>query len=63
MLWRRVFWSQVEYKIVCFILVIGKSRLDKLYGDRWSHLCSKKWLFFTNLGQGLSSKVGFFLIF
>ena len=32
-------------------------------GDRWSHLCPKKWLFFTNLGQGLSSKVGFFLIF
>ena len=24
---------------------------------------SKKWLFFTNLGQGLSSKVGFLLIF
>ena len=23
----------------------------------------KKWLFFTNLGQGLSKKVGFFLIF
>ena len=32
-------------------------------GDRWSHLCLKKWLFFTNFGQGLSSKVGFFLIF
>ena len=38
-------------------------RVDKWYGDRWSHLCPKKWLFFTNLGQGLSSKVGFFLIF
>ena len=24
---------------------------------------SQKWLFFTNFGQGLSSKVGFFLIF
>ena len=23
----------------------------------------KKWLFFTNFGQGLSSKVGFFLMF
>ena len=23
----------------------------------------KKWLFFTNFGRGLSSKVGFFLIF
>ena len=32
-------------------------------GDRWSHLCPKRWLFFTNFGQGLSSKVGFFLIF
>ena len=30
--------------------------------DEWSHLCPKKWLFFNNLGQGLSSKVGFFLI-
>ena len=27
------------------------------------NLCPKKWLFFTNLGQDLSSKVGFFLIF
>ena len=24
---------------------------------------SQKWLFFTNFGQGLSSKVGFFLFF
>ena len=40
-----------------------KPRVDKWYGDRWSHLCPKKWLFFINLGQGLSSKVGFFLIF
>ena len=32
-------------------------------GYRWSHLCPKKSLFFTNLGQGLSSKVGFFIIF
>ena len=26
-------------------------------------LCPKKWLFVANFGQGLSSKVGFFLIF
>ena len=27
------------------------------------HLCPKKWLIFTNLGQGLSQKVGFLLIY
>ena len=34
-LWRRVFWSQVEYKIVCFILVIGKSPAGSHYQLRW----------------------------
>ena len=28
-----------------------------------AHLCSKKWLIFTNLGEDLSKKVGVFLIF
>ena len=28
-----------------------------------SYLCPKMWLIFTNLGQGLSQKVVFFLIF
>ena len=27
-------------------------RVDRRYGDRWSHLCPKKWLSFINLGQG-----------
>ena len=27
------------------------------------HLCPKKWLIFTNLGQGFSQKVGSFLFF
>ena len=26
-------------------------------------LCPKKWLIFTNLGQGLSQKLGFFIVF
>ena len=37
-------------------------RVDKWYGDWWSHLCPKKWLL-SKLGQGLSQKVGLFLIF
>ena len=44
------------------VQAMRKPRVDKWYGDRWSHLCPKKWLIFTNLGQALSSKVGFFLI-
>ena len=27
-----------------------------------THLCPKKWLIFTNLGQGLTQEVGFVLI-
>ena len=42
---------------------VWNPRVDKWYGEGRSHLCPKKWLFFTNFGQGLSSKVGFFLIF
>ena len=38
-------------------------RVDKWYGDWWSHLCPKKWLIYSKWGQGLSQKVGFFLIF
>ena len=39
--------------------------MDKLYGigGCWSHLCPKKWLIFSKLGQRLSQKVGFFLTF
>ena len=32
-------------------------------GTNGPTLCPKKWLIFTNLGQGLSQKVGFFLLF
>ena len=49
-----------KYTILEIYLIKG---VDKWYGDRWSHLCPKKWLFYTNFSQGLSSKVGIFLIF
>ena len=39
------------------------ARVDKWYGDWWSHFCPKKWLIFTEFCQGLSQKVIFFLIF
>ena len=41
----------------------GLPGVDKLYGACWSHLCPKELFYFTNLGQGLSQKVGFFLTF
>ena len=41
----------------------GKISFELFRRCRWSHICPKKWLFCTNFSQGLSWKVGFFLIF
>ena len=55
---RRIFKSNTSTltQVLC-------SRMDKWYGDWWSHSCPKQWPIFNNLGYCLSQKVCFFLIF